>query len=225
MDRIKILKTSPSQSERLAIYLRNKYNRENFWKIMTFDSTSETLIQRVKNRIDQKSWEEFVSFYKPYLFAVINNTINNHHDSEDLVQRALLPAGKKIPEYIYTPGKSRFRSWLCSKARNYSLNYLRDNGRYLAKLDNFKADTEEEIVSELAKLEDREWKLYISSLAWENIKADFEGKALDCFMLMSDGMSANLVADKLQISPGSVYVLKKESQKSFIGKSIDLIAT
>ncbi len=79
----------------------------------------------------------------------------------------------------------------------------------MAKLDNFKANTEDEIVSELSKQENREWKLYISNLAWNNIKADFEGKALECFMLMSDGLSANSVAEKLNISPGSVYVLKK----------------
>lgn len=176
---------------------------------MAFDSTNETLIQRVKNRIDQKSWNEFTNYYKPYLYRVVDNIISSHHDTEDLVQKVLLACWEKIPDYSYSPEKSRFRTWLCAIARNMSLKFLRDSGRYQSKLDNLQANNEDEMTNELLKVEEKEWKLYISNLAWKNIQNDFEGNALECFLLMSEGLSANHIAEKLGISPGSVYVLKK----------------
>ena len=176
---------------------------------MTFDATRKTLLQRVKNRKDEQSWEEFMRFYKPYIYRVVNNMLKGHHDVEDIVQRTLVTCWDKLPEYEYNPDKSRFRTWICSIARNYTLKFFRDSGRYQDKLENFQ-DLEDGLREpEVNKLAEKEWKLYISNLAWENIKNEFEGNALDCFMMMSDGLSAALVAEKLGLTVGSVYILKK----------------
>ncbi len=175
---------------------------------MEFHPTSATLIQRVKNRIDEQSWEEFVHYYKPFIFRVVRISVDGHHDCEDLVQKILLTCWEKLPDFEYRPGESRFRTWLCVIARNLTLRFLRDSGRYNNKINSLEPETEE-AKSEVARKEEDEWQLYISNLAWQNIKENFEGNALDCFMLMSEGLSANSVAEKLKISPGSVYVLKK----------------
>jgi RNA polymerase sigma factor (sigma-70 family) len=176
---------------------------------MPHDPTRETLIQRVKTHIDQKSWEEFIHYYKPYLFRVVKNMVDGHHDCEDIVQKALLACWEKLPEYKYNPQKSRFRTWLCAIARNHTLKFFRDSGRYQNKMGNLHALENEPATPEVLKNEELEWKLYISNLAWENIKNDFEGKALDCFMMVSEGIPTDNIAQKLNISPGSVYVLKK----------------
>ena len=175
---------------------------------MDFHSTSETLIQRVKKRIDQKSWEEFVHYYKPFIYRVVKVSIQGHHDCEDLVQKILLTCWEKLPDFEYRPGESRFRTWLCVIARNMIMRFVRDAGRYNNRINNLE-EAQEETNAEILRIEEEEWQLYISNMAWENIKKDFEGNALDCFMMMSEGLSANSVAEKLDISPGSVYVLKK----------------
>ena len=176
---------------------------------MNYDATRKTLLQRVKNRKDEKSWEEFVQFYKPYIYRVVSNMLKGHHDCEDVVQRTLVTCWDKLPEYEYNPDKSRFRTWICSIARNYTLKFFRDSGRYQNKLDNFQELENGLSEPEVNKIAEKEWKLYISNLAWTNIEKEFEGNALDCFMMMSDGLSASLVAEKLGLTVGSVYVLKK----------------
>lgn len=177
---------------------------------MDFDATRATLLMRVKNRKDQQSWDEFVHYYKPYIYRVIKNAISGHHDCEDLVQKTLVTCWEKLPEYEYDPERSKFRTWICTIARNYVLKFYRDTGRYNNKIDNFGENSPDTLSEpEIEKLAEKEWQLYISNMAWENIKSQFDGKALECFMMMSDGLSAAIVAEKLGLTVGSVYVLKK----------------
>lgn len=177
---------------------------------MEFDATRKTLLMRVKNRKDQQSWDEFVHYYKPYIYRVIKNAITSHHDCEDLVQKTLVTCWEKLPEYEYDPQRSKFRTWICTIARNYVMKFYRDTGRYSDKIDNFGGEVGDQLSEpEIEKIAEKEWQLYISNLAWKNISNDFDGNALECFMMMSEGLSAAAVSEKLGITVGSVYVLKK----------------
>ncbi|NQZ59794.1 MAG: sigma-70 family RNA polymerase sigma factor [Lentisphaeraceae bacterium] len=169
--------------------------------------THQTLIGRIKNQQDQKSWEEFAVVYRPYLYRVIANMGVDHHDNEELMQQVLLRCWKALPDFEYRPGKTRFRTWLCTLARNEVLNFFRSKGRESKKLAL--VDDEETMSDDLHEVIEKEWKNYITSLAWKNIQDDFSGNALECFLLLSKGVAVNEVAERLDISAGSVYVLKK----------------
>ena len=76
------------------------------FKIMADEySTRQTLLQRLKNQQDDRSWEEFVFYYQRYIYAIISNMNLPHHDCEDLVQAVLLKAWKILPGFQYDPGK------------------------------------------------------------------------------------------------------------------------
>ena len=173
----------------------------------------EKLFHLAKDEQGDEAWAQIVGHYRGQLAgfvrARLSQRLREFVDVEDIVQRTLVTCWDKLPEYEYNPDKSRFRTWICSIARNYTLKFFRDSGRYQDKLDNFQ-DLENGLREpEVNKLAEKEWKLYISNLAWENIKNEFEGNALDCFIMMSDGLSAALVAEKLGLTVGSVYILKK----------------
>ena len=49
-------------------------------------NTRLTLIQRISQSQDEESWEEFVHYYKRYLYVVVRNLNMNHHDTEEIIQ-------------------------------------------------------------------------------------------------------------------------------------------
>ena len=87
-------------------------NKNSGWQ------TSETLLERVKNPDDEKSWEDFVYYYRPFIYSAIRGMNIAHHDAEEICQSVLLKAWKKLPEFEYNRGKGRFRGWLCHVTGN-----------------------------------------------------------------------------------------------------------
>ena len=76
-----------------------------------FCDTRVTLLMRVKNQHDDKSWEDFVFYYKKkFIYIICRKMGLNHHDGEEVVQKVLLKLWDKLPEFEYDQG-SRFRGW------------------------------------------------------------------------------------------------------------------
>ena len=80
-------------------------------------NTRETLLQRIRNRHDEESWEDFVYYYRQYIYIICRGMGVNHHDSEELVQKVMMKAWDKLPEFEYDK-KKRFRGWLCMVTGN-----------------------------------------------------------------------------------------------------------
>ena len=53
-------------------------------------NTRQTLIAKIRNQHDDRSWEEFVYFYERYIFVVVNKMGVSYQECEDLVQKVLL---------------------------------------------------------------------------------------------------------------------------------------
>jgi RNA polymerase sigma factor (sigma-70 family) len=84
--------------------------------------TRATLIQRVRDQRDEKSWREFLGHYEPYIYNMLRRMHLNHHDAEDVAQSVNLKVWEKLPEFDYDARKGRFRSWLCAVAVNRDLD-------------------------------------------------------------------------------------------------------
>ena len=85
------------------------------------NTTSESLLIRLKKAEDQEAWERFVQLYTPLLFYWAQRTGLQTPDARDLVQEILTIVFRKIPDFKYDPGKS-FRSWL----RTVTMNKYRE---------------------------------------------------------------------------------------------------
>ena len=44
--------------------------------------TNATLLQRVKNQYDDKSWDEFNTYYRPYIYMIVKGLNMRHHDAQ-----------------------------------------------------------------------------------------------------------------------------------------------
>ena len=59
-------------------------------------ATRKTLLFKIKNHHDQKSWDDFILVYRRYIYMVARNMNLSHHDSEDITQRTLMVLWQKI---------------------------------------------------------------------------------------------------------------------------------
>lgn len=88
------------------------------------NSTSESLLIRLRSADDFQAWSRFVELYTPLLFYWARKTGLQAHDAADLVQEVLTIVHRKMPTFEYESTKS-FRGWL----RTITLNKHREHRR------------------------------------------------------------------------------------------------
>lgn len=175
--------------------------------------TSYTLLERLRDKYDSDSWEDFTHHYQSYIYNVIRRMNIGHAFTEDFSQIILLKLWEKLPETKIDPEKGTFRSWLTRVIKNEILNYLNKEKRRQDKLtekyeEQLKPYLDGSCNSEIEKLANEEWASYISRKAWENIEGQYNEVTKQCFKLSSEGVSVDKVAAQLDISEAVVYVYK-----------------
>jgi len=180
--------------------------------------TRQTLIAKIRNQHDDKSWEEFVYFYERYIFVVVNKMGVSYDNCEDLVQRVLLALWEKLPDFEYMPDKCKFRTWMNKIIKHVVISYFRKSQRHQndikrAALQHINDKVEDFDLPDIYEVAETEWKVHVSNLAWENIKDEFTGKAADCFLMFSEGKGIEDICDELDIKKNTAYVFRNRVQE------------
>lgn len=182
--------------------------------------TRETLLMRLRDSHDDRSWEEFVNIYKPFLFSVVRSMNISYHDSEDLVQSILMKAWQKLPKFEYSKSKGRFRNWLAVVARNEVKNFIERETRIPSNsrdtdTTNLKGKNRQ-TAPEIESVIEKEWQLYIADMAWKKIKEKFSARSVEVFFLFSEGFSGSEIEEKTGIPVETAYVYKGRVQKALM---------
>jgi RNA polymerase sigma factor (sigma-70 family) len=177
-------------------------------------TTRETLLNRVRRQRDDDAWKEFVHYYRGYVYNIASRMGLSHHDTEEVVQNVMLMLWKKLPTFQYDSGKGRFRGWLCTvtadKVKHLQLQKSRD-------LERLTPSEQEELARYLREinttpdpeLAEEEWAAYVITLAWDNVREEFDENEGKAFEMVSNGASVDEVSEALGITTSSVYVYKK----------------
>ncbi|EDM29266.1 probable RNA polymerase sigma factor Y [Lentisphaera araneosa HTCC2155] len=179
--------------------------------------TRQTLLYKLIDSSDEKSWDEFVRYYEGYIYVVIRSLGVNQHVAEDLLQDVLIKVWKSLPNYEYREGECTFRTWLCLVIRSTVYNFFKKkstrndtkNVDYDSTLHALNTITEPEI----NKIAEIEWKSYISNMAWENVKDEFPKKSRAIFEASIHEESNQSLAEKFDASPGAIRVYKSRVKK------------
>lgn len=179
--------------------------------------TRVTLLQRVRRQHDQQAWEEFVRYYRDYVYNIARRMGLNHHDAEEVVQTVMLKCWQKLPEFEYDSDKGRFRGWLCTVAGNEVKMLIRRREKGLQQLTPEEAA---EVMQYLQQVDadpteqmiEREWIAYITNLAWREVQGMVSTKEQQAFERLSKGEAPDTVAQALGLCVSSVYVYKKRTQ-------------
>ena len=75
---------------------------------------------------DDTGLTEIIRDYKDGLTLYINGYVNNIFTAEDLMEDTFFKLAIRKPRFL---GKSSFKTWLYTIARNIALDYLRKNGK------------------------------------------------------------------------------------------------
>ena len=175
--------------------------------------TRETLLEKLKNKHDEESWEDFVFYYKGFIYVVCRKMNLNHHDSEEIVQKVLLASWGELPNFKYNKSKN-FRGWLCQVTKNIVKNFFRTVSRENKKVEKASSEVQLSLSSELSlpdieKIAEEEWTTYVASMALINIKDEFSDKILEVFIKLSEGVTVSRVAEEMDLPPNTVSVYKK----------------
>ena len=180
---------------------------------MTEQTTSPTLISRLRRTDDQEAWRLFETIYGPLIRKYCARRGIQEHDIDDLTQDVLTAVSNAMPDFDYQPERGRFRAWLGTITANKVKRFFRKS-----KIATGAACGEGEMESEVPKDPDSEWVSVFSErileVACDRVRDQVESKTWQTFeMLWSRGKSVAEVAQELGITVGMVYVNKSRVMK------------
>ncbi len=173
-------------------------------------STRLTLLDRAKDQNDSRAWEEFIEFYKNYIYVIIRSMNIHHYEVEDILQQAVIKLWKNLPELTHEPGQSKFRYWVAAVSKNEVLMFIRKQKSLARKMDKAKQESTINCLNstrlpEIDEIAEKEWKTFITNTALDNIKKHFSERAIEAFILQTKGVSVHEIAEKFDIKEDSVY--------------------
>ncbi|MCM8530068.1 MAG: RNA polymerase sigma factor [Lentisphaeraceae bacterium] len=187
--------------------------------------TKDTLIKRIQSADDgdKSAWEEFVTYYKSFIEALLAKSSFSLNEKDDLIQEILIRIWKGIPSFEYRKGEVKFRSWLSRVIKNTMYNYIdKLNRKKTDKLELNEAIYIPDQVSNLETYIEDEWSNHLIKLAMKSTAEVFSGKAMEVFELSLKGVEISEIAKKLDLAETSVYSLRRRV-KIRLKKEIELL--
>jgi RNA polymerase sigma-70 factor (ECF subfamily) len=171
------------------------------------DSTSVSLLRRLRQPDQEAAWQRFVDLYAPLIFHWSKNQGLTPTDASDLVQDVLAIVVEKLPEFEYDPQR-RFRGWLHTVTVNRANDIHRRNA---VRPDSGQEESIQQVAvaSEVDLFEEAEYRKFLVNRALELMKAEFRESTWQAgWKQIVDGQKAPAVAQELGISVNAVHVAK-----------------
>jgi len=169
------------------------------------DTTSPSLLIRLRQPGEQDAWRRFVQMYTPLLFRWARRWGLRDQDAADMVQDVCVILMQKLPTFQYDPRRG-FRNWLHTIALNKFRDFCRRRGSRPTEGGSLSDVAAQELSDELAATEYRQ---HVVGRALQLMQAEFAPKMWKaCWEHVVAGRPAVEVAKELGISPGTVYVAK-----------------
>lgn len=181
--------------------------------------TRKSLIARLDNWEDQKTWDDFYKTYWKLIYAVGLKAGLRSDEAFDVVQETILSIAKQSKKNMYDPDKGSFKSWLMNMTRWRINDQFRkrkkDTSMYVGEWDDEGRKTsvidriEDPNSGTLERLWEVEWKKNLADAALARVKAQVSPKQyqiFDCYVIRE--WSADKVQAQLGVSMSQVYLAK-----------------
>jgi RNA polymerase sigma factor (sigma-70 family) len=173
--------------------------------------TSISLLERLRLRPDEASWQRLVDVYTPMLRNWLGRHALQASDAEDLTQDALRVVVQELPNFRHDLRQGAFRRWL----KNILINRLRTfwRGRRPVAIGagdfDHALDQLEDSASPLSQLWDQEHDRHVVRRLLELLEPEFEPATWQAFrrLTLEDQPTAQVAAD-LGLSVNAVRIAK-----------------
>ena len=181
--------------------------------MQTSPETRSTLLVRIRDRGDGRSWAEFVDIYGPLVYGFLRKRGLQDADAADLVQDVFHSVAKAIHSFDHQPSPNSFRRWLFTIVQNR----LRDHRKPKATQPRGTGDTQayEQLQQHRDETEsaeeiwNREHQLGLIRYAAEQVRHDFQETTWNAFWQTAvEGAVPAEVARQLGMTRAAVYLAK-----------------
>ena len=180
--------------------------------------TRKSLIARLENWEDQRTWDEFYQTYWRLIYSVGLKAGLRSEEAFDVVQETILSIAKQSKKRLYDPKQGSFKTWLMNMTRWRINDQFRrrkkdtamaggewDNDRKTAVIDRFE-DPKGDL---LERMWDVEWKKNLADAALGRVKAQVSPKQYQIFdYYVVKQWEAKKVQAHLGVSMAQVYLAK-----------------
>jgi len=169
--------------------------------------TRASLLVRLRDRLDQEAWREFVQLYAPVVFHFAKRRGLQDADAADLMQEVLRSVSASVG--AFDAQKGPFRSWLFTLVHRRLYDLLQTRNRQAAG-DQVTQDLLNEVPDrEDESFWDREYERQLFHVAAERVRPSFSDATWQAFQLTAvDGVKGEDAAQTLRISVAAVYLAK-----------------
>lgn len=174
------------------------------------DHTRVSLLMRVCNLRDGRSWSEFHAIYRPLIFGYLRGLRIKEHDADDLTHEVFCRLLVSLPNFKLNRQKGRFRTYLW----RLTYNTLVDRARRKKVRDR----AEEEWVRRFCEANESQSRQLEETFIWRHrkrilevalprVRATVSPMAWACFEArLVHRRPAAEIAEELGITANSVYV-------------------
>jgi RNA polymerase sigma factor (sigma-70 family) len=196
----------------------NEQLREDAALAAAYEKTRKSLIARLDNWEDQRSWDEFYQTYWRLIYSVAIKSGLRAEEAMDCVQETILSIAKQSKKKLYDPEQGSFKTWLMNMTRWRINDQFRkrkkdtamaggelEDERKTAVIDRFE-DPNGDL---LGRLWEVEWKKNVAEAALSRVKAQVSPKQYQIFdYYVIRQWDAKKVQDLLNVSMAQVYLAK-----------------
>jgi len=184
-----------------------------------YEKTHKSLIERLGNWEDQKSWDAFYKRYWKLIYSVALKSGLRSEEALDVVQETIITIAKQQKDNRYDPKAGSFKSWLMNQTKWRIGDQFRKRAKDTAML-KFENEDDERNTATLDRLEDpdahhlegvwdAEWKKNLADRALAAVKTKVSPKQyqiFDCYVVK--GWGVRQVMKELGVSMAQVYLAK-----------------
>lgn len=186
--------------------------------------TRATLLVRLKDCEDQKSWQEFYDTYWRMIYGLATRAGLSDSEAQDILQETIIKVAEKMPRFQYDPKLGTFKGWLLKIARRRIIDTLRklrrerqhvtpgsENGSRTATVERIP----DPAAVDFETIWDQQWKDGLYQAAIDRIRVRVPPKQFqlfDCYVRKE--WPAEKVAKVMGVSVNQVHIAKCRISKT-----------
>jgi RNA polymerase sigma-70 factor (ECF subfamily) len=177
-------------------------------------ATRASLLDRLKDREDQASWQEFFDIYWQLIYRVGKKAGLTDAEAQDVVQETVISVSNKLPGFTYDPKVCSFKTWMLRLTRWRIIDTFRKRLPQNAPNGDGTATSPLERIPDESSLNldvvwDEEWEKSLLTAALQRVKPLLKPEHFQIFDLYAmRQLQVSEVADIMGVSAARIYLVK-----------------